>query len=142
MRLVAKYPQLFERISVYFSTGIRLLLNILLVIIVVALLIGIYKAGHDLATSLNKPLETILQQILLDTVFIVALLEIGITVLGYLKDGMVHVRYIIDTILIIMLNEVITIWFKGGDLEKSIGISIILLTLGIVRTMVLKYNYS
>lgn len=140
MKLIVRYPELFERLSIYFSTCIRFLLNVLLVIIVAALAVGVFKAGYDLVTSINKPLEAILQQILLDAVFIVALVEITLTILGYLKDGRVEVRYIMDTILIIMLNEVITIWFKGASLDEAIGLSLMLATLGALRITAIKYG--
>jgi uncharacterized membrane protein (DUF373 family) len=139
MELKAKYPKIFERISLYFSTVIRFLLNILLMVIVCALAVGVYKAGHDLFTSLHKPLDVLLQQMLLDIVFIVALVEIGITILGYLKDGSVHVRYIVDTILIIMLNEIVSLWFKKPDISQAGGIAIIIATLALVRVSVIRY---
>jgi uncharacterized membrane protein (DUF373 family) len=76
---------------------------------------------------------------LLDIVFIVALVEIGITILGYLKDGSVHVRYIVDTILIIMLNEIVSLWFKKPDISQAAGIAIIIATLALVRVSVIRY---
>jgi len=139
MKLLAKNPEMFLKATVIFSTFIRLALNALLVLICIALLVGIYKAGIDLYQSLGKPLETLLQKMLLDTVFIVALVEIAITVLGYLKDGRVHVRYIVDTILIIMLNEIVTLWFTHPKLQDMIGISIIVLTLALIRVSVTRF---
>jgi uncharacterized membrane protein (DUF373 family) len=140
MELQAKHPKLFERLSVYFSTFIRLLLNILLIVVIGALVVGVFKAGIDLVQSIHKPLDTLLQQMLLDVVFIVALLEITITILGYLKDGKVHVRYIVDTILIIMLNEVVSLWFKKPSLEEMAGVAIIILTLAIVRVTTIRFD--
>jgi uncharacterized membrane protein (DUF373 family) len=139
MKLVVKYPKFFTSLSVYLATVIRFLLNILLIVIIVALGVGVFKSGADLLTSLHKPLETLLQKMLLDIVFIVALVEIAITILGYLKDGSVHVRYIVDTILIIMLNEVVSIWFKDPSFEKSGSIALIIATLAVVRITVVKY---
>ena len=136
MKLIVKSPELFERLSIVFSTLIRVVLNVLLIIIVIALLVGTYKSGYDLITSLHDPLETLLQRILLDVVFILALVEVSITVLGYLKDGHVHVRYIVDTVLIIMLNEVVSLWFKHPNLQTAIGISIVIIALGTVRVLV------
>ncbi len=140
MELRVRYQRLFDRIAVFFSTAIRFLLNALILVITVALAVGVVKSGIDLFSSLNKPLETILQQMLLDIVFIVALVEIAITILGYLKDGYVQVRYIVDTILIIMLNEVVTVWFKGASLQESIGLAIIILSLAIVRITVIRFS--
>jgi uncharacterized membrane protein (DUF373 family) len=140
MELRVKYQRLFERITVIFGTAIRFMLNALVIIVSCALIIGVVKTGVDLYNSIHKPLEVILQQILLDIVFIVALVEITITILAYLKDGAVHVRYIVDTILIIMLNEVVTIWFKGASLQEAIGISVVLLSLAAVRVSTVRWG--
>lgn len=140
MELRAKYQRSFERITVFYSTLIRACLNVLMIIISCALIVGVIKSGIDLFTSLNKPLDILLQQMLLDIVFIVALVELTITILGYLKDGYVHVRYIIDTILIIMLNEVVTLWFKGANLEDAIGLGVILAVLAAVRLSVTRFG--
>jgi uncharacterized membrane protein (DUF373 family) len=140
MELRVKYQKFFERITVFFGTAIRFMLNALVVIISCALIIGVVKTGVDLFHSIHKPLEVILQSILLDVVFIVALVEITITILAYLKDGAVHVRYIIDTILIIMLNEVVTVWFKGASLQEAIGLAVILATLAMVRITTIRWS--
>lgn len=136
MKLHTKNPEFFASISTYFSTVIRLFLNILLIFILFALLVGICKSGYDLVKALSRPLEELLQQMLLDVVFIVALVEISITILGYLKDGYVHVRYIVDTILIIMLNEVVSLWFKHPSIQEAGGIAILIGTLGLIRLSV------
>lgn len=140
MELRVRYQKLFDRFTVFFGTAIRFMLNALVVIISLALVVGVVKAGIDLVDLIDKPLETILQSILLDVVFIVALVEITITILGYLKDGAVHVRYIVDTILIIMLNEVVTIWFKGASLDEAIGLALILVALAAVRVTTIRWS--
>lgn len=139
MKLTTPYERFFEKLSTFFSTTIRLLLNVLLIIIVAGLALGVYKAGVDVFGAINKPLEDLLQSLLLDTIFIVAMVEITITILSYLRDGYVHVRYIVDTILIVMLNEVVTIWLKDPSLEKAAGISIILAVLAAIRVSVVKF---
>jgi len=134
MKLIVKRQALFTRLTVYFATLIRFVLNVLLIITIVALLIGVFKAGADLYHNINQPLNTLLQKVLLDAVFILALVEITIVILGYLKDGRVHVRYIVDTILIIMLNEVVRLWFEHHPtLQQAISISVLLATLAAVR---------
>jgi uncharacterized membrane protein (DUF373 family) len=140
MKLITRYQQFFTRLTEYYSTLIRFLLNILLLIICLALIVGIYKTGYDLYQSLGKSVDKILQGILLDIVFIVALVEITITILGYLKDGSVRVRYIVDTILIIMLNEVVSLWFKHPSLEQAIGLCLIIATLAAVRITCIKFS--
>jgi len=140
MELRVRYQKFFDQITVFFGTAIRFMLNALVIIISCALIAGVAKSGYDLFTSLHRPLEVLLQKMLLDIVFIVALVEITTTILGYLKDGYVQVRYIVDTVLIIMLNEVVSLWFRHGDLKEAIGISIIIATLAAVRISTIKFS--
>ncbi|HEX8227609.1 MAG TPA: phosphate-starvation-inducible PsiE family protein [Candidatus Saccharimonadales bacterium] len=139
MKLNPKNNTFFVRLSEFFSTFLKYALNMLLLLLCIALVAGIVKAGYNLFTSFEKPLPEILQAVLVDTVFIVAILEIAITILGYLKDGQVHVRYIVDTILIIMVNEIVVLWFQKPELEKMIGISVIVLTLALIRISVTRF---
>lgn len=135
-----KYQHLFDRITIFFSTAIRFMLNALVFIISVTIIIGVIKAGISLFNHINGPLEDLLRIILLDVVFIIALIEITIVILSYLKEGAVHVRYIVDTILIIMLNKVISFWFEGGSLQEAIALAILILTLAIVRITTVKWG--
>jgi uncharacterized membrane protein (DUF373 family) len=139
---MAKYTGFFARASIYTATVIRFLLNILVFVIVAALMVGVYKSGYDLIHSLHRPLEYILQQMLLDIVFIAALVELSITVLGYLKDGRVHVRYIIDTIFIIMLNEIVSLWFKKPSFAQVGALCLTVAVLAIIRISVVKFDFK
>lgn len=140
MRLHVKFPKLFSAISVYIGTFIRIIINALLILICVALVFGVFKAGYDLFTSLGAPVEKLLPQLLVDTVFIVALIEISLLLIAYLKEGYVHVRYIVDTILIIMLNEFVVVWFDHPTVEKMLGLSAIAATLLLARITVVRFS--
>lgn len=142
MRLHVKFPKLFSAISIYIGTFIRLIINILLVLICFALVFGVSKAGYDLFTNIGTPVDKLLPQLLVDTVFIVALVEISLLLISYLKEGYVHVRYIVDTILIIMLNEFVVVWFDHPTLEKMIGLSIIVAVLVLARISVIRFSPS
>ncbi len=142
MKLDTNNQSFFDKSAVWFSTIIRFALYLLLLITTLAILVGIVKSGVNLASSLHDSLSTILEGVLLDAVFIIALVEITITILGYLKDGSVHVRYIVDTVLIIMLNEIVAMWFKHPSLENSISLSLIIATLALVRISVTRFAPS
>lgn len=126
----------------FFSTLVRVVLSGMLVVVIAAMAISVGKAGHELITTIHEPLEVILRNILLDVVFVLALLELTIITLGYLKDGRVHVRYIVDAVLIIILNEVVTTWFTKVTLEKSLSLAIIMLVLVAVRIGVTRFAPS
>lgn len=140
MDLRVRYQRLFDKVTVFFSTLIRFMLNALVLIISVALVAGVIKAGIYLFTHLDAPLEELMRHMLLDIVYIVALIEITLVILGYLKDGAVHVRYIVDTVLIIMLNKVVSFWFEGGSLQEAIGLSILILSLAIIRITTIRWG--
>ena len=142
MRLHVKFPKLFSAISIYIGTFIRIIINVLLVLICIALVFGVFKAGYDLFTNIGTPVDKLLPQLLVDTVFIVALVEISLLLMAYLKEGYVHVRYIVDTILIIMLNEFVVVWFDHPTLEKMIGLSIIVAVLLVARFSVVRFSPS
>ena len=142
MRLHVKFPKLFSAISIYIGTFIRIIINVLLVLICIALVFGVFKAGYDLFTNIGTPVDKLQPQLLVDTVFIVALVEISLLLMAYLKEGYVHVRYIVDTILIIMLNEFVVVWFDHPTLEKMIGLSIIVAVLLVARFTVVRFSPS
>ena len=140
MRLHVKFPKLFSAISVYIGTFIRIIINALLILICIALVFGVFKAGYDLFTNIGTPVDKLLPQLLVDTVFIVALVEISLLLMAYLKEGYVHVRYIVDTILIIMLNEFVIVWFDHPTLEKMFGLSMIVAVLVLARISVIRFS--
>lgn len=139
MKLQSKKPGIFVESSKYVATVIRIGINALLIIILCALAYGIFKAGYDLFSGIGQPVEKLLPEILIDTVFIVALVEISLLLLGYLKDGHVHVRFIVDTILIIMLNEFVVLWFDEPDLWKMLTLCAVTATLVATRVFVTKF---
>jgi uncharacterized membrane protein (DUF373 family) len=58
----------------------------------------------------------------------------------YFSEGRVKVTFIVDTILVVMLTEVISQWFKGGDWQALSALGGMLLILGIVRVMVVRWS--
>lgn len=140
MHVPVKNPRLFVRISAYFATAIRGILNLLVIVAISALFIGVLKTGYDMLGALHQPAREMLERILVDFVFILALVEITITILGYLKDGRVHVHYIVDMVLIIMLHEVVSLWFAKPAFPQVAGIMLIIGTLAIVRVLVTRFS--
>ena len=136
MKLATKKPKIFAETSLYLSTVVRVLLKLLAVIVVIALAAGVYKTGVDLVHFVGKPLEQFLQQILVDIVFILALTEITIMLVAYLQEGRVHVRYIVDMVLIIMLIEVVSAWFTKPKFEYFASLALIITVLGALRLSV------
>jgi hypothetical protein len=50
------------------------------------------------------------------------------------------VTFIVDTILVVMLTELISQWFKGGALIQLAVLGGILLTLGTMRVLAVRFS--
>jgi uncharacterized membrane protein (DUF373 family) len=84
--------------------------------------------------------EVVLRQIIVNALILLALVEVFKTTVTYFREGRVKVTFIVDTILVVMLTEVISQWFKGGDWQALAALCGILLVLGIVRVMAVRWS--
>jgi uncharacterized membrane protein (DUF373 family) len=117
-----------------------ILLRILIGVILLAFLGGIIKTFLDLQLLLTQSVGVALRQILLDVLTLLAVVEVLKTTNGYLTDGRVRVTFIVDTVLIVMLNEVISVWFKGTTITGEAPLLLILLVLIIVRVLAIRWS--
>ncbi|MGE5241082.1 MAG: phosphate-starvation-inducible PsiE family protein [Bacteroidota bacterium] len=70
------------------------------------------------------------EQVIIKTLIMLALLEVIRTLQAYLKLGRVRVTFILDTALVVLIGELIGLWFKEYAPEK------VLLGLGVIVTLV------
>ncbi len=85
-------------------------------------------------------MEVALRQVLVDTLTLLAVVEVLKTTLAYCSDGRVRVTFIIDTVLVVMLTEVISRWFTGGEWHQFAILGGILITLGLMRIVAVRYS--
>jgi uncharacterized membrane protein (DUF373 family) len=118
--------------------GIRLVLSMLILTILVALAGGVVMTFLDVGLLLRRPVEEALRQVLIDTLILLAVVEVFKTTLTYFSEGRVKVTFIVDTILVVMLTEVISEWFKGEGLLHMAALGVMLLILGIMRIVAVR----
>lgn len=119
-------------------TGIRIVLSLLIVTILLALTGGVLRTFLDLRLLWTTPVEVALRYILVETLMLLAVVEVFRTTLAYFSEGRVKVTFIVDTILVVMLTEVISQWFKGGQWPELAVLGAILLVLGIMRVVAVR----
>lgn len=120
------------------TRGIRLVLSLLILTILTALTGGVLMTFLDIALIFHRPVEDALRQVLIDTLILLAVVEVFKTTLAYFSEGRVKVTFIVDTILVVMLTEVISEWFKGEELLHMAALGIILLVLGVMRIVAVR----
>ncbi len=120
--------------------GVKLVLSMLILTILTALAGGIVKTFVGLEKLFSEPLEIVLRELIVNTLILLAIVEVLKTTLTYFSEGRVKVTFIVDTILVVMLTEVISQWFKEGTpLQWSI-LGGILVALAVVRVVAVRWS--
>jgi len=120
--------------------GMKGVLSLVILTLLTALTGGALKTFWDLRLLVDHSAEVVLRQIIVNTLILLAIVEVFKTTVTYFREGRVKVTFIVDTILVVMLTEVISQWFKGGDWQALTVLCGILLVLGIVRVMAVRWS--
>ncbi len=118
--------------------AIKAVLSLMILTILIALTGGVIKTFLDIRLLFDAAVEVGLRQIIVDTLILLAVVEVFKTTLTYFSEGRVKVTFIVDTILVVMLTEIISLWFKEADQERMLLLGAILLTLGLVRVVAVR----
>ncbi|WHZ14798.1 MAG: hypothetical protein OJF52_001638 [Nitrospira sp.] len=118
--------------------GIKSVLSLLILTILIALTGGVIKTFLDIRMLFGSAVEVGLRQIIVDTLILLAVVEVFKTTVTYFSDGRVKVTFIVDTILVVMLTEIISLWFKEADQGRLLLLGAILLALGAIRVVAVR----
>jgi uncharacterized membrane protein (DUF373 family) len=144
MRLSSVQPLINRAAGVdmtaWWIKGIKFVLSFLILTILLALTGGVIKTLLDLTLLLHNPVEVALRQIIIDTLILLAVVEVFKTTLTYFSEGRVKVTFIVDTILVVMLTEVISEWLKGVHVEQFVVLGVILLALAAIRVLAVRFS--
>ena len=115
-------------------------LRLLVVVSLIGFFGGIVKTLIGLQLLFDHNVEEAMRELILNVITLLAVVEVIRTVMSYLSEGRVKVTFIVDTVLIVMLNEVISLWFKGPTLTSIVILVIIILTLIFVRLLAIRFS--
>ncbi len=141
MELPTRSRRLHQKVVTSFSELVNILLYLLLVVVIVGIGVGIYQAGSHLfqnAADINST-HTI-ETLILDSIVIVALVEVIRSIISYLTEGRVRVSLIIETVLIIMLNEIVRGRFEGESNTDTLYLVGIVIVLMLLRILALRFS--
>ena len=120
--------------------GIKGVLSLVILTLLTALTGGALKTFWEIRLLIDHSAEIVLRQVIVNTLILLAIVEVFKTTVTYFREGRVKVTFIVDTILVVMLTEVISQWFKGGDWQALTVLCGILLVLGIIRVMAVRWS--
>lgn len=105
---------------------VRALTRLLIGTLGLWMLTGAANALVALRHMATRPWTGIAEQIIIDALIMLALLEVIRTLQAYLTLGRVRVTFILDTALVVLIGELMGLWFREYAPEKVLlGISVI-----------------
>ena len=123
-----------------FEGLVRIILSLLIVTILIAMVWAIVKTLTGLQGIFSKDIHEALKVVMLNSLTILALLEVFRTALAYFSEGRVKVTYIIDTVLVVILTEVMVFWFKEIEYSKILMAIALVLSLVAARIFVIRFS--
>lgn len=110
----------------FFEQSIKTLLCLLILVLLGAILAGVLQTGRDLlpffASLLHGEAHGDFRQVLVNALTVLAMVEIFRTAMAYFTEGRVKVTYIIDTVMVGVLTEILAIAFSPNRAESADGL--------------------
>ncbi|MBE0502458.1 MAG: phosphate-starvation-inducible PsiE family protein [Desulfuromonadales bacterium] len=131
--------------GIFFDTMIRLLLCLLLFAILASIGIGIanlFNQIFDLALSrtIDTSSHNGLQTILVGILGVLAMVEVFRTAMAYFIEGRVKVTYIIDTVLVALLTEVLAFWYRDMETSRVVMLLALVVVLMLLRILAIRFS--
>lgn len=110
---------------------VRVLTGMSIVVLGLWMLAGVIVLLLDLRQVFVSGWANVAERAIIDTLILLALLEVIRTLQAYLQLGRVRVTFILDTALVVLIGELMGLWFKEYSPDK------VLLGVGVITTLVL-----
>src|SRR5689334_943791 len=128
------------RITRFFEMSARVLLSLLITAIMLAILFGTGHALYDLRLIFTHDFHDANRTILVDVLTVLAMVEILRTALAYFSEGRVKVTYIIDTVIVTVLTEVMAFWYRDMEWQEIAMVIALVLSLAGVRIVAVRFS--
>ena len=114
----------------FYPVLVRLLTGMLIVALCLWMLAGVIYLVVRLPEILTADWASMAEHVIIKALIMLALLEVIRTLQAYLKLGRVRVTFILDTALVVLIGELMGLWFREYAPEK------VLLGLGVIVALV------
>jgi uncharacterized membrane protein (DUF373 family) len=128
------------KLSRFFEQSARVLLSMLIVAILAAILAGVLYTFYDLRLIMKTDFHWTFRTILVDVLTVLSIVEVLRTALAYFTEGRVKVTYIIDTVIVTVLTEVMAFWYREMEWQELAMVIILVLSLALVRIIAVRFS--
>jgi len=111
-----------------YAALLRLLAGGLIFVLCLWILAGIVHMAMELDRLIYDGWASTCEQVISESLIILALLEVIRTLQAYLKLGRIRVTFILDTVLVVLIGELMGLWFHHYNAGKVVlGLAVIAL---------------
>ncbi len=128
------------RLTRFFEISARVLLSLLIVAILLTIMAGVICTFYDTRLLWHVGFLGAFRAILVDILTVLALVEVLRTALAYFSEGRVKVTYIIDTVIVTVLTEVMAFWYREMEWKTITLVIALVLSLACVRVVAVRYS--
>lgn len=119
----------------FYPALIRILTSLLILVLCAWMLVGGINMVWALGNAFGSGWASAAEHAIINALILLALLEVIRTLQAYLKLGRVRVTFILDTALVVLISELMGLWFREYSPEKvllGLGVIVVLVILRIV----------
>ncbi|BCG45676.1 hypothetical protein GEOBRER4_n0440 [Citrifermentans bremense] len=128
------------KLTRFYEMSTRVVLSFLILSILFAIVAGVGCAIYDLRLIFETDFHSAFKTIMVDLLTVLAIIEVLRTALAYFSEGRVKVTYIIDTVIVTVLTEVMAFWYKSIRWEEVAMTISLVISLSLVRVMAVRYS--
>jgi len=128
------------KITRFFEMSARVMLSLLIVAVLATILAGIGWTFYDLRLVFRQDIQMAIRTLLVDMLTVLAVVEVLRTALAYFTEGRVKVTYIIDTVMVTVLTEVMAFWYKDMEWEELGMVIALVIALAFIRIIAVRFS--
>lgn len=128
------------KLARFYEMSTRVVLTFLIVTILLAILAGVGCTLYDLRLVFEEEFHAAFKQIMVDLLTVLAVIEVLRTALAYSTEGRVKVTYIIDTVIVTVLTEVMAFWYKDIEWQEVAMTIALVLSLAFTRIVAVRFS--
>jgi len=129
----------------FFEQSIKSLLSLLILALLGIIGAGVMTTFVDLWHCMQEitrggSLHEDFRWLLVDVLTVLAMVEVFRTAMVYFTEGRVKVTYIIDTVLVAVLTEILAFWYRDIEPARMAMVVVLVVSLMFVRIMAIRFS--
>lgn len=128
------------KLTRFYEMSTRVVLSFLIFAILLAIVAGVGCTLYDLRLIFLQDFHSAFKAIMVDMLTVLAVIEVLRTALAYFTEGRVKVTYIIDTVIVTVLTEVMAFWYKNIHWQEVAMTISLVISLAFIRVIAVRFS--